>query len=334
MKRKTENFSRILLILGILFVFLLNILLLLTSNIPTRKKPVIEASSLESDFPTEPQIEANQHRGYDKHKKKTLAKNSELSIKVIKNVKRKRNSPINRKVSYQKSTHAVPLPSFIPYASKTIYLVFDDAGMNLTQAQAFIDFPDPVTIAVLPFLKHSAEIARKAAQAGHSVLLHLPLEAQGTNNPGPHAIFISQPDDEIRRLVRENIASLPWINGVNNHMGSKATTNKRVMRIVLDEVRRRNLFFLDSRTTAQTVIPDIAQELHVAYDSRSVFLDHKRDPVTIRKMIQKTAHIAEEKGYVIAIGHVTVPMLISILKDMYPRLKEQGYTFSALKITK
>lgn len=134
-------------------------------------------------------------------------------------------------------------------------------------------------------------------------MLHLPIEADDGRALGPGGVIVSMTDAEIHGAVRSGLASVPGAVGVNNHMGSKGTTDRRVMRAVIEAVRDAGLFYIDSRTTAETVGEVIATELGVPTAARAVFLDNENDDGAIRRQVRRLIVLARERGAAIAIGH-------------------------------
>lgn len=212
----------------------------------------------------------------------------------------------------------------------TLYLVLDDGGNNADTLAQFLSFPGPLAVAVLPLLPYSVETAVRTSAAGKEVILHLPMEAVGGTNPGPGAILTSMSDRDIIRTLDENIKSVPGVVGVNNHMGSLATQDKRTMEIVLSELRRRDLFFLDSRTSVDTVGREVATALELPFVERQVFLDNQRTREEILTSLHHALELSLAADSVVMIGHVTVSLLAEILKEVYPVLLEAGYRFGAI----
>ncbi len=148
------------------------------------------------------------------------------------------------------AARALPEPREVRLA-----IVIDDVGYNLSGLKAFLALPYPLAFSVLPDLPHSREAGRLIAAAGKELLVHLPMEPSSGSNPGPGAVLTAQSDEEIQGLSSQSLERLPQAVGLNNHMGSRATADRRVMGVVLGFLRGRGLFFLDSRTTADTVRP-------------------------------------------------------------------------------
>jgi len=211
-----------------------------------------------------------------------------------------------------------------------LVIVLDDAGNSLDAFAEFLRFPAPIAIAVLPQLDYSVQAAAMTASAGKEIMLHLPMEAVGGADPGPGAIGPSLSSEEIKRRVAENLASVPGAIGVNNHMGSLATADPLVMTAILEELHRRDLFFLDSRTSAQTVARVVAEEIGIPFAERQVFLDNKRSRDEILRALSGGLELAQVGEPVIMIGHATVPLLAAILNEVYPVLDQEGYRFAGI----
>ncbi|KOO42789.1 divergent polysaccharide deacetylase family protein [Priestia koreensis] len=210
--------------------------------------------------------------------------------------------------------------------TKTLTLVIDDFGNNMRGTDEMLKLPTTLTVAIMPFLATTAQDANKAHQYGHEVIIHLPMEpVKGKKSwLGPGAITTDLSDKEIKRRVEKAIETVPHAVGMNQHMGSKATADERVMRIVLEACKRHGLFYLDSRTTGKSVIPKLAKEIGVPYLENELFLD---DIFTAEHIVRKANTIAQRLDYdqqVIAIGHVgiTGPTVASVLKRYIPVFKE------------
>lgn len=211
-----------------------------------------------------------------------------------------------------------------------LIFVIDDAGHNTHQLEAFLAFPGPLTIAVLPGLPHSAQAGMMARAAGKELMLHQPMEAINGLDPGPGAIGPDMSEDQIRAILRANLAQLPGAAGMNNHMGSKATSDVRSMSIVLDEARRAGLYFLDSLTIGDSVVHSVAALMKLPTWERTVFLDNSPDRDSIIKYVNEGLKVAEKRGYAVMIGHVWSSELAQTLTDLYPGLIERGFSLSTI----
>ena len=192
-----------------------------------------------------------------------------------------------------------------PLKMKMVAVIIDDVGHSHPAARPFIEMDHPVALSILPERPFSRDLATEAAGRGKTVLLHLPMEPVGYPgiDPGPGAILLSHSREEIREILERDIASIPGIAGINNHMGSKATTDPRVMETVLDLIRERGLFFIDSRTAPETIALKLARELRIPSARRDVFLDNEPTPSAIDARTDELLDMAEEKGWAIGIGH-------------------------------
>ena len=217
-------------------------------------------------------------------------------------------------------------PARSPVAGRPrIAIVVDDLGNELAPAARIAGWKEPVAGAVLPDLRWSAASAEALARGGHEVLLHLPMEPEGYPRvrPGPGLVLRSQSDAEIERLLEEDLATVPGAVGVNNHMGSAATADARVMRAVTRVLARRGLFFLDSRTTDATVAERTAEEASVRAASRRVFLDDVAREDPIRAQLEELVRRAHQDGAAIAIGH-PYPVTLFVLEKELPEMSRRG----------
>jgi len=221
-----------------------------------------------------------------------------------------------------------PRPS--PKPKGIMAIVIDDAGNNLKELEPFLKFPGPLTIAVLPGLPHSAEAARRARAAGKEVILHQPMEALGGQNPGPGAISVGMSDAEIRVILKRNVDEVGPVVGMNNHQGSKVTADERTMKVVLEFCRSYGLFFLDSKTTAESVVPAVAARTGISIRERDVFVDNIQERAAMIRYLQEGLQKAEKKGSAVMIGHAWSSELAATLYELYPELVEQGFSLSSI----
>ena len=225
---------------------------------------------------------------------------------------------------------AKPAPQLPPKPAHkgTVVIVIDDAGNNLQELEPFLSFPGPLTIAVLPGLPHSAEAARRIRAAGKEVFLHQPMEAAGGKAPGPGAIYADMDSDKIRAVLRQNIAEIGPVAGLNNHQGSKITADRHAMDTVLAFCREQKICFLDSRTTPETTAPAAARDLEIKIGERNIFIDNEPDRNSMNAAIQNGLTLAAARGSAVMIGHASSPELAPLLADIHRGLIDQGYTFS------
>jgi uncharacterized protein len=204
-------------------------------------------------------------------------------------------------------------------------IIIDDLGQDLNAARRLLELPYPLTFSVLPELQHSAATAEEAYRNGREVMLHLPMEPEpgAPASPGPGEIKVGMTDDEVARLVRADLSSVPHVRGVNNHMGSRATADVALMAAVMRVLAERRLFFVDSRTTAATTALSVARHAGVPAFYRSVFLDDTETVAYSLGQLRQFRRIVEENGAAVAIGHPH-PTTISALAQFLPELERDG----------
>lgn len=204
-----------------------------------------------------------------------------------------------------------------------IAIVIDDLGRSVASVDALLALGEPLTFAVLPFETETPQVARRLSEANAEILLHLPMEARGGANPGPGALKLAMSRDELQRETRAAIAAVPGAAGVNNHMGSALAADGPAMTAVLEVLGEDGLFFLDSRTAADTRGYAIARKLGLPAAERNVFLDNERDTAAIARQLQELFHLARSRGGAIAIAHPYAETL-SALRAELPRAREAG----------
>jgi polysaccharide deacetylase 2 family uncharacterized protein YibQ len=212
-----------------------------------------------------------------------------------------------------------------------IAIVLDDFGQHSwgdNLVERFCALPWPLTLAILPNEGGGAEIAAMARRHGHETLLHLPMEPIGfpEEDPGDGAIFVRQDGATIRALVRQALREIPNVAGVNNHMGSRASADSRVMGEILGELKELDLFFLDSRTSAETVGYATASVMGVPTAQRDLFIDPVDEVGAVEGRLWALAALAGDQGEAIGIGHDREQTLLA-LQAVLPRLESRGHRF-------
>lgn len=212
-----------------------------------------------------------------------------------------------------------------------LVFVFDDGGHNLKDLTPIVNLPFPVTIAVLPGLGYSVKAAELVRQSGKELLLHQPMQAKNLSvDPGPGAIKPGMGYSDIVDLLIDNTNQVGPVVGMNNHEGSLITEDPMAMQAVLEFCRDRGLIFLDSRTTAGTVVPEQAEVLDMEFLERSVFIDNIQERESIVSSIRDGMNIAKNKGSAVLIGHVWCQSIADIILDIYPEILDQGYKITTL----
>ena len=217
----------------------------------------------------------------------------------------------------------LPANSLPPNTLPRIAIIIDDLGQDKRMARKFLDLPGTLTFSVLPQLPHSRHVADAAWAKKWEVMVHLPMEPQEypSVNPGPGALLMKMTPDVLIDQLRKDLAAIPGAVGVNNHMGSRLTAQSSQMNQVFSELKRQDLFFIDSLTTGNSVAGKAARLFQVPFGQRHVFLDHHPNRRFIEKQLALLLKKAQRRGIAIGIGH---PYQITwqVLNETIPRLKE------------
>jgi polysaccharide deacetylase 2 family uncharacterized protein YibQ len=203
-------------------------------------------------------------------------------------------------------------------------IVIDDFGYRSEATKRILALDEPITCAILPDARTSAEDGLDALNAGKLVILHMPMEAiDGEKSLGDGFIRSGMSPDEVSTILAAALSKVPMAKGVSNHMGSRATTDAAVMKIFLEELASRGLFFLDSRTTSETLGPKIAGEVGTKSYMNSMFLDSVDDISYVKGKLWEAAENAKRDGQAVAIGHVK-SSTASALEEVLPKMRDYG----------
>jgi uncharacterized protein len=203
-------------------------------------------------------------------------------------------------------------------------IILDDLGYERASANAALALPFPLTVSVLPHLPLSADVAEEAYRRGDEVLLHLPMESESNDaKPEPFELRLGMNSQQTKSTLADMLETVPHAVGVNNHQGSRATADPALMSTLMPALRERNLFFIDSRTTAATVAYDAAERAGVQAASRKVFLDDTPSREAILAQLDLAVRDAMRDGFAIAIGHPH-PATIAALTEGVPRAETRG----------
>ncbi len=202
-------------------------------------------------------------------------------------------------------------------------IVLDDAGYSEAVVASVSLLPLPVAVAVLPNAPASAAVAAALRVQGRELLLHMPMEPEsnGEADPGEDALLVGLGPEQVRTRLEKALAVVGPVAGVNNHMGSRATSNRELMEHFMRALSGRGLYFLDSRTTPATVAATVAREAGIRTLRRDVFLDAVEDEGAVRSALATAASLARSKGQAVAIGHVH-PLTLRVLQEELPRLSD------------
>ncbi|ANC00706.1 polysaccharide deacetylase [Pseudomonas putida] len=217
------------------------------------------------------------------------------------------------------TAHAAPAKAYMS-------IIIDDLGQNSERDSRTLALPGPVTMAIMPDTPHATDFARQAHKAGRTVILHMPMDPA----TGPYAWHPGLPLEELARRLDGALLKVPFAAGINNHMGSRMTAQRDAMAWLMGNLQGRELFFVDSRTSAATVAAAEAQAIGLAHVSRDVFLDDVRTAEAIAGQLRRGIELARKQGSAVLIGH-PYPQTLEVLEREMPGLKRQGIELIELR---
>ncbi len=209
-----------------------------------------------------------------------------------------------------------------------IGLIIDDFGYrNDHVSNGFLQLPGKLTYAIIPGHDYSQLFSKKAYDAGYEIIVHLPMENIGKTYGEEEYVLMSYfQDEEIKNRINNAFDHLPESIGLNNHQGSRGTADSRVMTLVAGVIKEKKKFFIDSRTTNNSLAETTMRKYGVPTNKRDVFLDNELDEEKIKIQLLELADVSEEKGIAIGIGHVK-PQTLNVLAKEIPVLQEKGFRF-------
>ncbi|TGU70887.1 divergent polysaccharide deacetylase family protein [Geomonas terrae] len=242
-----------------------------------------------------------------------------------------RAAPVQQKMSTAAATPALKQhPSALPKAHGPgrLAIIIDDMGTNLQELKTLQSIGQPLTYSVIPSLAHAKDVAEGAHAAGAQVMVHMPMEPEGYPKQKMESVgvLVSMDDEEVAGLVRGYFRTVPHAVGANNHMGSRFTQDAGKMRVVLQVLKEKGVFFVDSKTSPASVGYREAKAMGMKCAARQVFLDNVQDEAAIGRQLAQAAAIARKKGAAIAICHPH-PATMRALKLYMPELARSGITF-------
>lgn len=215
-------------------------------------------------------------------------------------------------------------------AGGMLAVLIDDLGVSLAEGRRVLRLPGPVACAILPHQPFSQKLAVEAHAARKEILLHLPMEPEEEHEAGPGQIDAGMPPLELRAALHLDLETVPHAVGVNNHMGSRLTRLREPMQRLMQLLRERGgLFFVDSRTTPQSLAAETARAHGVPALTRDVFLDNDRREQAIEQQFDLALRLARQRGTAIVIGH-PYPETLAVLERRLPRLAENGVVLATL----
>lgn len=258
--------------------------------------------------------------------KKTKSEKTKQTAKSSKDLNTK-----NKEKPSSSSKSLAPLdtkPDSKTYAKSKIVIIVDDLGMNKHPIDQLLEIPAPITFAVLPNLPYSNYAAEKANNKGWDVILHMPMEPKESSgytgtDAGEEVLLVGLPKDTILAKLDSSIASVPYIVGVNNHMGSKFMENDELTELILKDLKKRGLLFVDSVTSNQSKGYKNAVKLGMNAAQRDLFLDNSsKDSKYVKKQLEKLVEISKKKGYAVGICH-PYPGTLEALREMIPKIQTE-----------
>jgi polysaccharide deacetylase 2 family uncharacterized protein YibQ len=225
-----------------------------------------------------------------------------------------------------------PKPVVKPGVAPRVSIVIDDWGYNSYHCKVLGSINAPLGIAILPNLPYSKVVIDCAKAAGKDPMLHLPIE--------PHVYRESYSSDYVlktdmapadaKKMLLKIFAEMPGVVGVNNHMGSKGTEDRTLMTMVLEEIKKRKLFFVDSLTSERSVCGEVAKKLKMRIAVRDVFLDNRNERASIEGEFLSAEHLARKNGHVLIIGHDRA-LTLQIIKEQVDKMTKEGFEFVPVK---
>ncbi len=217
-----------------------------------------------------------------------------------------------------------PKPSEKSGGEPKMAIILDDWGQSSVLLERAIAIKRPLTLAVIPHLSKSRDIAEKAKANGLGVMLHMPMQPKGKKQATePHMILTTSSEAQIIQYLKQALESVPYVQGVNNHQGSAATSDERVMRIVLTYLKKKGLFFIDSHVIASSVAGKVAEEVGIRFEQRDVFIDNQPAVEAVMAKLKEAEHLALAHGRVVVIGHDKKNTLEAI-RQMVPEIEKNG----------
>nr|WP_225314893.1 divergent polysaccharide deacetylase family protein [Marinobacter confluentis] len=221
------------------------------------------------------------------------------------------------------TTLAGEKPATEPQTLPTIAIIIDDMGHNLAQGERLIALDQPLTLAFLPFRRHTTALAEKAHQRQKEIMLHAPMANTRLLELGPGGLNPEMSQNELAQTLRRALRSIPHVMGVNNHMGSLLTQQLKAMDWVMSELTHYPVYFVDSRTIASSVAGDVAAAYRIPTLTRDVFLDHEQTEEYVARQFDLLIERAKENGSAVGIGHPH-RVTVDYLEKRLPQLDEEG----------
>lgn len=210
-------------------------------------------------------------------------------------------------------------------------LIIDDLGNNWTQGERALRLTGPINFAFLPYTPHASKLAVEAHRLGHGVLLHAPMANHNGMKLGPGGLYMEMNKEELQKQLRYDLASIPQVQGMNNHMGSLLTEQSEHMNWVMEVVQQQGLYFVDSLTSPQSLAFKKAKLAGVPTLKRNVFLDNNTEAAALQSQFSQALSIAKQRGQVVLIAH-PYPETLSFLEEQLPLLAQHNIKLRRLDL--
>jgi len=207
-----------------------------------------------------------------------------------------------------------------------IAIVLDDWGYSSNQLPIIAQIKQPLTCALLPGLKNSQSVMQELNQLGFEIILHLPMEPKEKCGLEKNTITVGMNSEQIEKILRQDLSNISLAKGISNHMGSRVTEDLATSTMLMQQIKKRRLYFFDSFVTSRSVCPLVAKKINLKFAKRNIFLDNQNDFAYIKSQLLKLKVLAAKQGLAIGIGHDRKNTLL-VLKEMLPQLQAQGYEF-------
>ncbi|MBE6444416.1 MAG: divergent polysaccharide deacetylase family protein [Alphaproteobacteria bacterium] len=223
-----------------------------------------------------------------------------------------------------KNLHIIPSHK-PPYFGKhpVIVIVIDDMGISLKRTADIASLKAPITVSFLTYGRNLDEQIQNSLKNGQEIMIHVPMEAKTAVDVAPDVLTTQMSNDEIKQNLLDMLQKFENVKGINNHMGSKLTEDYDRMKVVMEVLKSKGFYFLDSKTSPNSKAENAAADVGIAYAHRHVFLDNNNDKLYILGQLAKTEKLARKNGYAIAIGHPKT-QTYAALKEWLPKIEKNG----------
>lgn len=215
-----------------------------------------------------------------------------------------------------------------PQASSRFYiaLIIDDMGYRYQSGKRAINLPADITFSFLPYSPHARKLANMANRMQKEVMLHIPMEANNGKALGPGGLTMEMSKAVFDLELKHNLSAIPFIKGVNNHMGSLLTQQTEQMHWLMEKLAEKEIYFIDSRTSVNSQALNTARQFGIRSETRDIFVDHDLSEQVMQQQLQLAQAVAKRRGSAVVIAH-PFPETLKVLEQWLPQAKQQGYEF-------